>query len=549
MQSFDVSPNEKSPELPVPRKRVSRLAISGRDTTDRPKAAMATQLGPASSPPMSTQSGLTPSQPRQRRSSVNLPVPGSDAPHGAVLSRPEPPEESDCEMDTPTKKPARRARVKPSGPRKQLGPSPLRRTASPGPSVAVGYEAAEDLRVPLFARSHTSPETQSEVVRKSRRPSATERSASDPATPSKKLSGAQLDSSMAKLIRNGPSTKTDRKDGGIYLLIGRAGPSQGDKCSVQAPEERLALHGHGREYPLANYRHRRRCACNTQHREYFEVSEDIAVEVFERWRDFCKKRPWDGGGTIKKVWARRLDTRGAFDGPGRDFDHGRFGRHWSGYTMPRLVELVLSDTRQQWERWFPDRWKAVAMAEMFTIAFLSPASVWMRAWMAAVGALLLVDMVVSADLQMVALVARLMEGGLQPLVLRYVYWRDGLAADAEDPAPEAGSGGTTPPPHQGAGEDAWSETAEGNAASASDETASVVGGPMDTDRDAGSQELTDEEDGPDGDVCSPASPETVSVRGGVFEQPSSTDPNVQKKMLGGREVTKELIDLTTIESD
>ncbi|EFQ34706.1 uncharacterized protein GLRG_09850 [Colletotrichum graminicola M1.001] len=546
MESFDISPCEKSPDLPLLEKQ---RAISGTAITRRPKAAMPTQLDPASSPPVLTQSGLTPNQPRQRRSSVNLPVPDDDAPREAALIRPEPSEESHCEMDTPTKKPARRARRNPSGSNKRLEPSPLRTTAPPGPNVVAGYEAAEARRVSLFARSHTSPETQNEAERKGQRPSAAERSASVPTTPSKKLSGAQLDSSMAKLIRNGPSKDTEchLKDGGLYLFHvptkrnrgasgqdwpdrkGRAGSSQRDNESMQAPEEHLALHGNGREYSVL-----RPCLCTRRHREYFEVSEKIAVEVFPRWRDFCKKRPWDNGGTIKTVWGKRLDARAAFDGPGQDFDHGKFGRHWGTYTMPWLVERVLSDAIHQGKRWFPNRWQAVAVAEMFTIIFLSPASVWVHVWMAAVAALLLIDTVVIADLHATASVVQLMEGGLQ----------DELTADAKGLAPEASQGET--PPRHGTGGDAWSETVEEDIPDASDGASSVgPGDPMDVDRDDGCQESTDEEDRPGGSVCSPASLATATAEDEVLERPRSLELKAQV-MSGEREV----IDLTYMsESD
>ncbi|WDK16940.1 hypothetical protein CGRA01v4_08223 [Colletotrichum graminicola] len=519
MESFDISPCEKSPDLPLLEKQ---RAISGTAITRRPKAAMPTQLDPASSPPVLTQSGLTPNQPRQRRSSVNLPVPDDDAPREAALIRPEPSEESHCEMDTPTKKPARRARRNPSGSNKRLEPSPLRTTAPPGPNVVAGYEAAEARRVSLFARSHTSPETQNEAERKGQRPSAAERSASVPTTPSKKLSGAQLDSSMAKLIRNGPSKDTEchLKDGGLYLFH----PLKSIWHST-AMAENIPFYGFAEKLihaELGNYRYNQPCLCTRRHREYFEVSEKIAVEVFPRWRDFCKKRPWDNGGTIKTVWGKRLDARAAFDGPGQDFDHGKFGRHWGTYTMPWLVERVLSDAIHQGKRWFPNRWQAVAVAEMFTIIFLSPASVWVHVWMAAVAALLLIDTVVIADLHATASVVQLMEGL----------------------APEASQGET--PPRHGTGGDAWSETVEEDIPDASDGASSVgPGDPMDVDRDDGCQESTDEEDRPGGSVCSPASLATATAEDEVLERPRSLELKAQV-MSGEREV----IDLTYMsESD
>ncbi|KAK1959726.1 hypothetical protein LY78DRAFT_750875 [Colletotrichum sublineola] len=521
MQSFDISPDEKTPDLPGPKKNISRRVISGSAITSRPKAAMGAQLSPASSPPMPTQSGLTPMKPRQRRSSINLPVPDGDAPRDAVLLRPEPPEESDCEMDTPTKKPAPRARRKPSGLNKQLGRSPLRTMTPPGPNVTAGYKAAGVRQLPLFARSHTSPETQDEAERKRRRPSAAERSASDPATPLKKLSGAQLDSSMAKLIRDGPSKDkaTQLKDGGIYLFIFQPRGTGAQLVKIGRTERDAQ-----------------------EHREYFEVSEDIAVEVFKRWRDFCQKRPWDDGGTIRTLWSKRLDTRTAFDGPGQDFDHGKFGRHWSTYTMPWLIELMLSDAIYQWKRWFPYRWRAVAVAELFTIIFLSPVSAWAQFWIATVGALCVIDTAVPEDLHVTASVARLMEGGSQSLVLWYMSWRDGLAADVKGLAPEASSGET--PPHQETGGDVWSETAEEDTAALSDGASSIgcVGDPMDINRDGGCQESTDE-DGPGGDVGSPATVKTASVQDGVSERPKSLGLNAQK-MPGKREVMIEVVDLT-----
>ncbi|KAK1988818.1 meiotically up-regulated gene 113-domain-containing protein [Colletotrichum cereale] len=595
MQSSNASPDDQSPDLPGPKKQVSRRVISGRAIASRLKAAMAAQPGPASSPPMPTQSGLTPNQPRPRRSSVNLPVPDGDTPRDTALVLPgPPPEESDYEMDTPTKKPARGTRVKPPGPNNRLGPSPLRKTPPPGPDVAAAsHEAAEASPPLLFARSHTSPETQGDAERRSQRPSAAERSASEPATPSKKLSGAQLDSSMAKVIRDGPAKdkkEAHLKNGGIYLFIiqprgselqlvkiGRTErDAQGRLKEIQAQcghlrsfwhrtamAEDIPFHGFAEKLihaELENYRYRRKCARGKTHREYFKVREDVAVDVFTRWRDFCKKRPWDDGGTIKAVWGKRLDTRAAFEGPDQGFDHGKFGTHWSTYTAPWLIELVLSDAIHQWKSWFPDRWQAVVVAEMLTIFFLSPSSTWARVWITAVGALFMIDKAIPADLHVTASVARFMEGGLQSLVLQYVYWRDGLAADAEGSAPGAGPGET---PRREAGEDERAEAAEEDAAAASDGAASSsvgVGDPMDVDGDAGCREPTDEEDGPDGDdddddnddnddVCFlHTSLETASARDGVSERPGSLDLKAQK-LSGGREVMMEVTDLPMTESD
>lgn len=173
---------------------------------------------------------------------------------------------------------------------------------------------------------------------------------SEPVTPGKKLSGFQLDADIEQLIKDGPRRDKgkEKENGSIYfyrakprgselwlLKIGRTQKHVKERLAqIKGACGHLEMEEHtkavARDIPfhafaeklihaeLSNYQHQWLCDCGTRHREYFLVDEDIAVKVFERWRDFCQERPWDHDGKILPKWARRLQTNNA----GRQGDGG-----------------------------------------------------------------------------------------------------------------------------------------------------------------------------------------------------------------------------------
>ncbi|KZL79392.1 hypothetical protein CI238_01287 [Colletotrichum incanum] len=574
MVSFDASPDERSPGLPDSRSQNSRRAASGRSARSRIKAAKTAQLGPESSPPMPTRSGLTPEQPRMRRSSVQLPAHDGGTPSDIDLLRPRGLEEINFEMETPTKKPVRRARAKSSEPASLAGPSPLRQTVSPGTDVVVNQEERRIPR-PAFGQSRTSPEMQGEIERRSQRPSVTERSASNPATATKRLSGFQLDGDISKLIKDGPSKDKEKEmeAGCIYLYkiklrgsevrllkIGRTQKHTKKRLKQiraacghleivehdKAVAEDIPFHGFAEKLihtELNNYQHQWLCACGTRHNEYFRVSEDTAVEVFERWRDFCKKEPWDTSGKILPAWGQRLKTRSGFDGPEQNFDHRKFARRWAAFTAPMSFEELSSDAIRVWRSGFPNRWKIVAVVELLTMACISRHSSWTAAWSGIIAILILIDELATENMHTTARISRLMEGGLQSLVLWYMSLNDVKVAETKVLTPKTSPDEALHQPSvEFAVDGPWEESATAN-----DQNPVGVGDPMDVDNDADSQGFVDEKDGSDNGACSPISLETASGQNRVSDREESPDPHAQKS--SGRGVETIVIDLTKEESD
>lgn len=371
----------------------------------------------------------------------------------------------DIEIDTPTRKPTRRVRPKSSVLNNFGGSSPLRQTVTPETSVASDQDEIATAR-PTIGSSHTSPEIQVRAGRRIQRPNVTERSASDPVTPAKKLSGFQLDGDIAQLIKDGPKKDRikEKENGSIYfyrvkprgsevwlLKIGRTQKHVKERLGqikgacghleieehIKAIARDIPFHGFAEKLihtELGNYQHQWRCDCGTRHREYFRVSEDLAVKVFERWRDFCQEMPWDRDGKILPKWAQRLQNRAKFYGKERDFDHHEFARRWTAFTAPMSFERFLSDAIRVWKLGFPNRWLIISLAELLTIICISRHSFWTSIWTTIIVLLLLADLVVTENMHTTDSIFQLMEGGLQSVSLQQKTPEDTTVAEAESPA-------------------------------------------------------------------------------------------------------------------
>lgn len=58
---------------------------------------------------------------------------------------------------------------------------------------------------------------------------------------------------------------------------------------------------------LANYNRRHRCpTCKSRHKEWFEVSEELAKKTVQRWVSFIRKLPYDENGVLHDFWQERL---------------------------------------------------------------------------------------------------------------------------------------------------------------------------------------------------------------------------------------------------
>lgn len=462
--SSSVSPEEQDSSVSN-FEDTSQPMPSGRRTRHRRKAASTTLFGPESFPLAATPSGLTPDQQRARRSSIQLPDRDGGHPSNTDSTCPEAHEEVEVEIETPTRKRTRRERPKSSVLNSLGGSSPLRQTLTPDANVSSDQNEITNARSTLES-SQTSPDILEQAKRMRKRPNVTERSASEPVTPGRKLSAFQLDDDIAQMIKDGPQMNKgkDKENGSIYLykvrprgsemwllkigrtqkhVKGRLGQIRGACGHLEIQEHSRAVardvpfHGLAEKLihmELGNYQHQWLCDCGTRHREYFLVSDDIAVRVFERWRDFCQEKPWDPNGKILPKWAQRLQNRARFNGEEREFDHHEFARRWSAFTAPMSFERFLSDAVRVWRLAYPNRWMIISLAELLTIVGTSRHSFWASIWTSIIIVLLLGDLVVTENMHATASISQLMEGGLQSFSLQQKPPEDTTVAETQSPA-------------------------------------------------------------------------------------------------------------------
>ena len=548
----NASLNEQNSSGSGLKKKTPQPVSSGTRARNRRKAASTTKFGPGSSPPAPTPSGLTPDQPRVRRSSIQFPAQDGGVSPNTDSSYSEADEEMDVEIETPTRKPMRRARHRPSELTKPGGPSSPRQTLAPYGDVVADEDGIGVVR-PRLASSYTSPEMHESTGRRFLRPNVTGRSVSDPVTPGKKLSGFQLDGDIAQLIKDGPKRDKgkEKEDGSIYLYrvkprgsdvwllkIGRTRKHARERLSqikgvcghleieehTKAVARDIPFHGFAEKLihtELSNYQHQWLCDCGRKHREYFLVSDDLAVKVFERWRDFCQEKPWDHSGKILPKWAQRLQNRAKFNGEERDFDHHEFARRWAAFTSPLSSERFLSDAIHVWKLGFPNRWLITSLAELLTIVCISRHSFWASAWTTIIVILLLADLMVTENMHTTAHIFQLMEGGLQSVSLRPQPPQDAIMAESEGPALE--NSPRSAPRQQESGETAAGPRERSAAAYTCNRNGIDTRQSMDGDNSGDFRGFTDDEDDWDGDARSPASVDTISTNKEGFNRRKSRD--------------------------
>jgi hypothetical protein len=481
MMSSNVSPNTRASNVSGSKEKTPQPASSGKPPKNRRKSATTTSFATASSPVVPTQSSLTPDHPRTRSSSIQFPARDSKTSLNAEWERPEETEDNNIEPETPTKKPGQRARLKSTESTDRGGPSSLVQT--PGQAIVAFHNQSEIPSVrPTLMSSHTSPESHKRTRSGSQRPNIYERSASEPATPAenKKLSGLQLDGKIAHLINTGPTKKKKRDPGSIYFFrvkprncdvtlmkIGRTQQDTSNRLNqiqgvcehmeidwhAKAVAQDIPFHGFAEDLihmELRNYKYPwpTPCVCGTKkHHEYFQVSQDIAVRVFERWRDFCQEKPWDDNGKILRTWARRLQNRAKLSGSeALDFDHHEFAKLWDAFTHPSSLERFLSDAILVWELGFPNRWQIICLAELLTIVCISRHSLWTSTWTTIIIFFLLLDLVVTDNMHTTTRISQFMEGGLQSSLIQHTPPRDKSVADSPEEVRSDSSPESTPRP-------------------------------------------------------------------------------------------------------
>lgn len=246
--------------------------------------------------------------------------------------------------------------------------------------------------------------------RRRQRPTLRERPATDPSAPTTKLTGSEVDRKIADLVLNGPKNlKKWDAEGNIYIFVTipkgdgdvrlmKVGITEGQTGRRGSAIKGKCRHTEMREHPnavsrvipyyaiaeklihaeLENFRHHWLCKCKVRHREYFNVSDEIVLDVFSRWRDFCQRKPWDDNGNLRPEWRERLQQRKLFDDAREDYNHQRLALHWRIFTTPKVIESQIFEASRVFGRAYPSRWMIAAAGELVFILIACPNSWWTK---------------------------------------------------------------------------------------------------------------------------------------------------------------------------
>ncbi|KAF6825847.1 hypothetical protein CPLU01_10044 [Colletotrichum plurivorum] len=412
------------------------------------KAASRPQAGPQSSPLAPTSSGLSPQIATRRRASFQLPTHQIDSPAGRDSPISEATEEADVEIETPTRPPSRKVRPASAGQRGAGSRLSLQQSTSSNIDASSLEEEEGDVLPPLLRTSHTSPETQDDAVRRRQRPGLTERPASDPIG-KPKMTGSEIDRNIANLILNGPKNlKKGDAEGNIYIFVTvpkgdgdvrlmKVGITGGEAGRRGSAIKGKCRHTEMREHPraaarvipcyavaeklihaeLENFRHHWLCKCNVRHREYFNVSDEVVLEVYSRWRDFCARKPWDKDGNLLPEWKERLRGRLVFDDAREDYNHRKLAKQWRTFTTPLAPERMIYEVFQVVKRAWPRRWIIATGCEFLFMFLTCPACWWIKAFASAIFIMGLLEFRES-NLFSDQLIKSVCNGGFQSIICR-----------------------------------------------------------------------------------------------------------------------------------
>ncbi|KAF0322274.1 hypothetical protein GQ607_010563 [Colletotrichum asianum] len=413
-----------------------------------------------------------------------------------------------------------------------------------------------------------------EAERRQQRPDLPERGTSDVGSARKKLSSFQIDRNLAKLIKDGPSYKgKETQIGSIYLYkikltetdvellkIGRTQKHPDRRRSqikgvcahleveehASAVAEEINFHGFAEKLihaELANFQHQWVCNCGAKHKEYFDVSEDYAVRVFERWRDFCREQPWTSDGKILPGWGQRLQNMGRFSGSEKEFNHWELARRWSVFTSPMTVERVASDAIRLWKDGFPKRWRIVALAEFMTMACISRVSFWTTAWTVIIVGLLLVDLLTTDDMHTLNWIDRLMGGGLQAFMPGVDIKTDSKSSSDQSLSPNSRQ---TQMLNASLAQETDNPTPIGTRVSGFGDSHFTDDCSLDATTGESPDAMNCDSSSED-EICSSPSVEVASRRNRVGSGLEFSSPNTETLAYGNREI--EVVDLTGMDSD
>jgi T5orf172 domain len=123
----------------------------------------------------------------------------------------------------------------------------------------------------------------------------------------------------------------------------------------------LPLSNYGRaeklaQEELAYFRRPYMCSkpnCVRNHREWFEVSEDLAKRTVKRWTDFMRQNPYGEDRKLKKKWIDKINKMGRPEENEGMNDHDLRWRRWKFVEPPsRLVRLLTHPIWNFFRRFF-----------------------------------------------------------------------------------------------------------------------------------------------------------------------------------------------------
>ncbi|KAK8856327.1 hypothetical protein PGQ11_012239 [Apiospora arundinis] len=124
---------------------------------------------------------------------------------------------------------------------------------------------------------------------------------------------------------------------------------------------------------LSWYRYHFTCMCDVNnHREYFDVDPEVALEVIHRWRTFCMREPYTAKGKLQPFWEDRLRNMDRQQSLRADIlDMAQRRKQWDRFVHATLLDALWYDLSVSLKK-LQDRniWRTTAVIEFLTIAFL-----------------------------------------------------------------------------------------------------------------------------------------------------------------------------------
>ncbi|KAI6785912.1 uncharacterized protein J7T54_006251 [Emericellopsis cladophorae] len=104
------------------------------------------------------------------------------------------------------------------------------------------------------------------------------------------------------------------------------------------------------------------CRCGTKdHKEYFYVPAEVAVNATQRWTAFCERGPWDERGNLLPFWEQRLGhyqkTEGSVD--------------WDEFVDATFWDHVLFNVPEASVRMWAQRWPIVCLIQTVYLFYMT----------------------------------------------------------------------------------------------------------------------------------------------------------------------------------